>query len=142
MAKMVFFQLVEFLLGDPNCKLETSPVPQRSAAAPPFLRPSSPILPPFERTPNTQNPPFPLQANATHLFLRIGRRLEGSEPHPPTNKKSVYTPSLWGHSPPAAANTPLKKRALHFKQKKHPTPSSPAMKTPLFLPLAIVFVAS
>jgi len=65
-------------------------------------------------------------------FYASGGGLKDPKPTHPLIKKSVYTPSLWGHSPPAAANTPLKKRALHFKQKKHPTPSSPSLKTPLF----------
>jgi len=141
MAKMVFFQLVEFLLGDPNCKLETSPVPQRSAVAPPFLRPSSPILPPFGRTPNTQTPLFRCRQMQLICFYASGGGLKDPNPTHPLIKKASTHPRFGATVPPPPQTPPLKNAHCILSRKNTRRQAAPLWKPP-FLPLAIVFVAS
>lgn len=158
MSKMFFFVSSSRLsFGWP--KLRTSNESCPTAAPHPTQQPrplSVYVSPPRWALPASELPTAPFTCRRMQLicFYASGGGLKDQKQskttRPLKERLHASTPSLWGHRPPPATNPsphltsplPVKKRALHFKQKKHPTPSSPLAENPPFLPPAIVFVAS
>lgn len=102
------------------------------------------VSPPRWALPASELPTAPFTCRRMQLicFYASGGGLKDQKQskttRPLKERLHASTPSLWGHRPPPATNPsphltsplPVKKRALHFKQKKHPTPSSPLAENP------------